>query len=738
MISVIFNIKWTIVCKSIPALITVFLINSLVNFTEAQIAETGRPRVGVVLSGGGAKGLAHIGVLKVLEEAGIHPDYITGTSMGGIVGGLYSIGYTAEQLEKIAKSTKWNYYLSDDIPRRTITFEEKEDFDRFVVSIPIAEKGIKIPGGVINGQNIENLLNQLCAPVYNIRDFSKFPTPFKCIATDIETGKEVVFSDGYLPDALRATMSIPSIFNPIEINGKLLVDGGLINNFPVNHVKDMGADIIIGVDVGFQSYSKDQLNSMFRIIEQSLFFYGEGNNIKNRQLCNIIISPPLSKYNAGSFNAADTIISLGETAARQFLPRLKALSDSLNALYPDHPIRNKGISDDSIFISEIKVEGLEKVSAELLRGKLQLTVMQKYSSEDIGRAVDRLYSSLYFEKVSYELVDIGEGVRLVIRTRENADGHLRLGLHYDSNYKSAILLNTTFRNLVFNGSKLSVSTGLGENPFFKAEVFKNNGWKPGLGLNFQSSRSEAFLYNNSRKISSLNFFETKMQIYTMGIFRNSHAIGAGIEYENSLIRPVIDPGETITESRYKLINYYAFLQMDSYDNLFYPTRGIKVNSSIKLITSDDFKPTAFLQARISKADKIGEKATLISHLYAGTVDGDSIPSQYLFFSGGTSETNRNGVMPFAGLDFMEISSRNVLSMKFDFQYRVYNDIYLTALINAGNFKSNLLDLFTVDHVLAGYGAALGYNSLIGPMEVTVSRSFNHSGFQGYLRIGYWF
>ncbi|MCB8994803.1 MAG: patatin-like phospholipase family protein [Bacteroidales bacterium] len=705
-----------------------------------QALPSNRPKIGLVLSGGGAKGLAHIGVLKVLEEAGIRPDYIAGTSMGSIVGGLYAIGYSADSLEKIAKSTNWSYFLSDDIPRRAISLEEKEDYDRFVLTIPFGQKGLKIPSGVINGQNIENLLNKLCFPVYNVRDFSNFQIPFICNATDIETGKEVVFKGGYLPDALRASMSIPSIFNPIEIDGKLLVDGGLVNNFPANRLKEMGADIIIGVDVGFQSYDKSQLNSLFRIIEQSLFFYGEETTRQNIKLCQIVITPALGKYNAGSFSAADTIISIGEIAAREVYPKLKALADSIKHLDysfgPDQVIQAR---QDSVIINVIQVEGLQKVSGELLAGKLQLKALDKVNISDISKAIDRVYSSQYFTKVSYELGTTEDGgTRLLIRVEENTDGLIRFGLHYDSNYKSAILLNTTFRNLLFEGSKFTISGALGDNPYFKSEFFKNNGWKPGFGIAFQSSRSQTYLFDNSRKISSINFYESKLQLFTQSVFQNSYGLGAGIEFENSLLKPIIDPSSVIADNRYRLINYYSFLQMDSYDNAFYPTRGLKMYGGLKLITSKDMQPVTFFHARFSKAEKLNPHLTLIGHIYAGAIDGDSIPPQYLFLSGGFLETNRNGIMPFAGFDYMELASKNLLSFKLDLQARMWQNIYLIGMVNAGNFTNSFNNLFTTSQIKSGYGLTLGYESFIGPMELSVSRSANRGGFQGFVRIGYWF
>jgi NTE family protein len=697
-----------------------------------------RPKIGLILSGGGAKGFAHIGVLKVLEEAGIRPDFIGGTSMGGIVGGLYAIGYSADSLETIANSMNWSYYLGDAIPRTEITLEEKEDHDRFVLSIPVVERSIKIPGGVINGQNIENLLNQLCSPVYDVRNFSEFQIPFLCNATNIETGEEIIFREGYLPDALRATMSIPSIFRPVELGGMLLVDGGLVNNLLVEKVKEMGADILIAVDVGFQYYPKEELNSMFRIMEQSLRFNSEKNNAFNRKLCSIVISPSLGKYNGGSFNSSDTIISLGEDAARKIYPQLKALADSIKWLDSTFGQRIPMIPSDSVILSVIKVEGLKRVSEKLVTGKLQLPMMENTSIAEVGTAVDRLYSSLYFEKVGYELEKNSTGTTLLLKVKENDGGFLRFGLHYDTYNKSSILLNTTFRNILLNGSKFTLNGALGENPSFKTDFFKNNGWKPGLGVAFQTSRSEVLIYDNAQTISSLNFHETKFQIYTQSIFQNSYAFGGGLEIENSRLRPIIDPDTTTPDSKYKLLNYYVLLQMDSYDNAFYPTRGIKVYSGVKLITSKDFTPGIFIHARLSDAIKLSDRITLINHIYAGITSGDSIPSQYLFFSGGNIESYRNGIMPFTGLNYMEVISKNSLILKMDLQMRFFNKFFLVGTVNAGNFSEKVNDLITIDNISGGYGITAGYNSLIGPIELSLSRSVNRSGFLGFVRIGYYF
>jgi NTE family protein len=705
---------------------------------KAQNSGAERPKVGLILSGGGAKGLAHVGVLKVLEEAGIRPDYIGGTSMGSIVGGLYAIGYSVDDLENIAKNTNWEYYLTDEISRRNLTIEEKEDYDRFFISFPVKDNKIKIPSGVINGQNIENLFNKLCAPVYNTRDFNDFQIPFLCIATDMETGEEVLFNKGYLPRALRASMSIPSIFNPIEIDDKLLVDGGVVNNFPVARVKDMGADILIGVDVGFQYYKKDQLNSLFRIIEQSVFFYGEKLNGYNEGLCDILIKPDLTGFTASSFNDADTILARGEKIARAHFAEFKALADSLRSYDKNYGPKQFLPFVDSFQIMEIRIRGLEKVSGTLVNGKLQLEVFDKVTSDDINHAIERLYSSLYFDKIDYEIEELPMGIRLIINVEEKKGGQFRAGMHYDTNYKSAILLNTTFRNILLDGSKLTANIALGENPYVQLSFFKNNGWRPGFGINFESNKFDVFLYENGNKISSLAYAESKTQIFTQSIFWNSYTIGAGLEFEASRLKPKIDPLLGFDKTFSSFFNYYGFLEMDTYDNISFPKKGIKLNTQLKLVTGADINPTAFLVGRFSQAFKISNKITYINDIYGGAVEGDSIPYQYYFYTGGLSPLLKNGIIPFVGMEFMERESTNALILQGTLQFEPIPDFYFSLKASFGNLKDSFNDLFTTNEILAGYGATLSYDSFIGPIEFNLMKSANRAGMIGFVNIGFWF
>ncbi len=232
----------------------VFLVGFMLFYvwrTQAQaiINQTDK-KIGLVLSGGGAKGLAHIGALKVIEEAGVKIDYIGGTSMGAIVGALYASGYTADQLDSIFRATDFTNLIQDNLPRSAKTFYEKEDSERYALTLPFDGFKVSVPPAYSGGQNIYNELVRILYHVKDIDDFSQLPIPFVCIATDIETGKEVILNSGYLPEAVMASGALPSLFEPAIIDDKVLIDGGVVNNYPIEKVREMGADIIIGVDIG--------------------------------------------------------------------------------------------------------------------------------------------------------------------------------------------------------------------------------------------------------------------------------------------------------------------------------------------------------------------------------------------------------------------------------------------------------------------------------------------------------
>ena len=296
-----------------------------------------RKKVGVVLSGGGAKGVAHIGVLKVLEEAGIPIDYIAGTSMGAIVGGLYAVGYSAKSLDSMVRVQNWPFLLSDRVYRYNLPFSEKETNEKYLLSVPLTHgKGLSVPAGFVSGQNIYNLFSELTIGYHDSIPFRDLPIPFSCVAANMIDGKEVVMDSGILPLAMRASMAIPGAFAPVIIDSMILVDGGISNNFPVDVAKNMGAEITIGVDLSTGLKDAEGLNSIIGVVDQLTSFMGMQNYEKNRKAVDLYMNPGLKGYTAASFTseAIDSMIARGERVARANWDNIMKLKQQIG-LEPD-------------------------------------------------------------------------------------------------------------------------------------------------------------------------------------------------------------------------------------------------------------------------------------------------------------------------------------------------------------------------------------------------------------------
>ena len=294
-------------------------------------AEAGKPKIGLVLSGGAARGLAHVGVLKALEEQGIQIDAIAGTSMGAVIGGLYASGYKIDELEKLALGIDWQEALSDAPAREDVPFRRKQDDRDFLVKQQLSfrdDGSLGLPLGVIQGQNLALLLESLLAHSSDIRDFDKLPIPFRAVATDIVNGEKVVFRKGHLPQVIRASMSIPAVFAPVEINGQLLVDGGMVDNIPVDVAREMGVDMVIVVDIGTPLRGRKQLNTVFDILNQSITLMTRSNSeiqLASLKPDDILIQPALASYGATDFGRSQDIINAGYRATQILEKRLASL-----------------------------------------------------------------------------------------------------------------------------------------------------------------------------------------------------------------------------------------------------------------------------------------------------------------------------------------------------------------------------------------------------------------------------
>jgi NTE family protein len=402
--------------KKIQLLLITCLLSAMPAFVFSQPADSvkssKRPAVGLVFSGGGAKGFAYIGLLKVIQDAGLPIDYIGGTSIGSIMGGLYAIGYHPDSIAKMVRSINWDDLITDKIDRKYIAYEEKEFGEKFIMTLPIVNKSLTISPSLYQGQEISLMLNHYFSPAFKVRDFDQLQTPFLCVGTDLFTGNEVLLDTGYLPMAVRASMSIPGYFSAVEYSGYYLGDGGVVNNFPVKNVKDKGADIIVSGDV--QSplrSSKDEFNTLTDVLDQIITFNrGEANRV-GRELSDIYV-PLKTEYGIMDFTDYDSIIAFGERAARPFYPRIKALADSLNAIeykplktYTSRPV-------DKILINSVQIRGYKKFAGSYFKNYFDVQQDTVFTLAGIEKSIRQMYGTRFFEKVNYEVRSNGKRICL--------------------------------------------------------------------------------------------------------------------------------------------------------------------------------------------------------------------------------------------------------------------------------------------------------------------------------------
>lgn len=713
-----------------------------------------RPTIGLVLSGGGAKGLAHVGVLKVLEEVGIQPDIIGGTSMGSIVGGMYAIGYSSEAMEKMMHAQDWEILLQDKIPRKLLTYEEKENAERLLITFPLSIKGVALKKGLYSGQNIETLLSRITSPIYQQEDFMQFQTPFFCIATDLLTGEEVILDKGQLGAAMRGSMAIPTFFTPYQYQGKTLVDGGVINNYPASRMKELGADIVIGVDVQDNPKNSSQLNSIIAIMDQISSYYRRAANEEGKKLTDIYIRPDIEKFSILDFNKFDSITLQGEIAARKYIPELKNLADSIKELREVKPKKFQTKPLDSIYINRVEVTGLKKIKEKLVIGKLEIEVPGYVKIIEIEKGVNSIYGTRFFEKVNYHLVKESEGNVLIINVYEISGGELGAGFNMNTDYNVALFLNSTFRNLAIGGSKLFLDMVIGEKPRFKGLYLYDLGNKPGFGvkLDFHSFSINDFNHSGSKdnKFDVTNYL---VDVFSQISIHNSMVMGLGTQYKLARIQNEFP----ITDSNFfsagggefqDFLSAFFYLKIDTYNKNVFSTKGFKINSEIRRIwiLQEDLKSNFNLGNATTYYFKYRQNIPMSKNFtlkpgvtLAGVVE-DKVPLITDWYGLGGQVENHyiENYIPFTGLNLVEDFGLYTLVGRMGLQYRFARRHYLTLKWDVGNVGIRFNDLFQKKTIISGYGISYGYESFIGPVELTLMGANTSPNLKVFVNIGYWF
>lgn len=703
-----------------------------------------RPRIGLVLAGGGAKGLAHIGVIQVLEEAGFDVDVVGGTSMGSIIGGLYALGYTAQDMKDQIAGLDWNMELSQEPDPDTQPLPEREATSRYQLSLPFQGWTLGLPSGFNNGQKLYLMLTWLTEQFHDVHDFRLLPREYYAIACDFYTGEEVLLDGGYLPDAMRASSSIPSFFAPVDLEGCILIDGGWVNNFPVERMKERGVDFIIGVDFPKRIPESEADLNLVDVLVESGSYVNTRYNATNRALCDVLIIPQLGKLSAADYQKADTIVKLGELAARQQFDRLVFLADSLR-------IRKRIIPSpmpkSEQAVTQVVVEGL---------GVTERRVMDRILKTDYGqyaRPIDRLkvvrdlYGTGDYERVAYRMhgdsLDGGQRFLLELR-KKRSPASLNFSLNYTSDYKAALLVNYTRRNWLFNGNRLLADLVISENPVLRLRTHSvlGLGWRPAveiLGFRFRQP-----LYTVGKAFSRTIFEHVGVSAGVQRIPAIHTVIGAhaiyrytafsGDAFELLGLRPLIQ----------RLIDLKLNVHYRPWRDNRHPVGSI---ADLELVVSSPAErnffqgPTIFYRTRLSHAFSLGRTWTLTGTIHSGNTLNRRLTGPNRFFGGSYGTTYPLNQMPVFGYERMElIADGGIHMLHVDLNWLVARNHALLAVAGGGFATSRLPgDFLSFSSTrIGGFGAGYLFHSPIGPFRIMAGRPIDRPDWVLNLVLGHWF
>ncbi len=737
-----------------------FLFINPINIPAQEI--NGRPGVGLVLSGGGAHGIAHLGVIKVMEEAGLRPDYITGVSMGSIIGGMYSLGYSADSLHKLLNKINWDIVLSNKIPENKVIFLEKSHYYNSIISLPLSFRKVMLPSGLINGQLIENTMSYYAWPAADISDFSNLPIPFMCVGTDIITFKRVDLKTGYLPDAMRASSSVPSIFTPLKIDTLLLIDGGLIRNFAASEIRDMGAKIVIGSYVGFQAYKEEELHSVSGIMKQIAMFRSLEDFMEQKKLVDVLITPKVKKFSITGFENVDSIFQRGYDAALPYKEYFRKLADSLNRICPQKPLKNI-LNKQSYTFSKIEITGNKSYSDSQILGVLDIEPEENVDKNLLTDRIELLFGKAWFEKVKYRIVPRNDSLILVVDCIEKPQAMLYGSVHYDNSLLAGLLIGISVKNLLTQRSVINLNTYLGQYYRFdlKCLQFVDRNQRFGLSANF---------YADNTMIPMLEMGGEKGDVigrnFIPGLSINqrisiNQLMSVSVNYENLNLVVHYNSDVQLKSLSYNYISATYDYRINTLDTKHFPKKGMILNTSVstlKLLSGSirtDSVKTVFsgnnqggysfnrfftiygnIKYYFSPSDRLtiafGGDALLIT-------DSDSVSAQNNFFLlGGVESLNKRSV-PLVGFCSNEIPVKKMAGIRGELDIGLYENIHLTVMANV--FAAQETNRDKGYSLLTGIGLGVGYMSIIGPLRIGImhgnySRETYFNKTKGYINIGF--
>ena len=736
-----------------------------------------RPKVGVVLGGGGAKGAAHIGVLKYLEEMGIPVDYVAGTSMGSIIGGLYAMGYSPDELAQLIAEMDWSQYVGNSMDRSAMSEESRQRYSTMVINVPFSLNGLLfknesstpvsfMPSAYVNNTALINLFNNLCLGYQKEMDFNDLPIPFACVATDIKTGKEVVIRQGSVPTAMRASMAIPGVFTPVYMDGRQLVDGGLVNNFPVDVLKEMGADIIIGVEVPTKESERanDESMALTDVLSSLVENAVSLKRKENRELCTIYMAPDVTGYGTLSFShdAIDTLVNRGYLKAKEYrdqLMKIKLHIESVQGAPLGKKLRAskaRNLADSPLYVNAIIVNQSDQRQTQWLLNKGKLKVGEMMSEKDI----DVYRGTGAFDDITYNLTeneqDTLDSYTLTMNFKPTQPHIVGLGIRYDTEEGAAMLFNVGLNEKRLTGYKVSFNARLSYNPRINI-----TGTYSSLNLaTFKVAydyRSQHFKYNGfNSNVSSINYVQNKVSAYVsqfhwlninsaIGIaYRATSFDDAGLlDYTNDTIHPDLSSISNFGTNH--LLSPFVKFSYDNLDNAYFARHGIKTaltgNINFDLTGSSNTTQDVgySLQGYITPGNG---KLTIIPQLYSRCIFGEPMYANLWNIVGGEiAERHTDYQMPFIGIAHVKEAPDFTSIARLDLRYNFLKKHYLTASYNFlyGFYPFGTTPRGHNSNVhYSGFGIKYAFDSFIGPISFTTQWSNGTKQISSYLSIGYIF
>ncbi len=712
-------------------------------------SQTNKPKIGLVLAGGGAKGLAHIGVIKALQEHGIDADLVGGTSMGSIVGGLYSLGYNADTLEKIVLGVDWPDFMATAPHPKTITSPERFTIQNSLITVPITKHGPILPSGVNNGQKMYLLLSDLTQEFHEEDDFSKFPRPFFCVASDINTGESVILESGFLPLAQRASSAIPSFFSPVTIDNRLLIDGGWSLNFPVIEMKNRDVDFIIGVDFPSKYFPPDQPLTLLEALSEGGTLLNTQQNKSNREACDVLIVPPLEDLGSSDFAKADTIIKLGYAEGMRMAPIILKMIEEKKVGTGKHlPPRarpNKTFKD-------IKFTGESEGDSVVINNLMAKKVKRNYSENTIVEDVLDLYGTGIYDQVSLktQLDPDSNRIAIVNLKQKKHLTSLGLGLNYSSDFNAALMLNLLMRNAFKAGYLLNVKLVLSTDPRLEYSYQQQLGNSLSLGAS-----GHYFSYNQPFFINGINFSKYTLQDFQFDFFtqirpsiNSRHRIGVTQSF-SSIFGDILFITLEQKSPSYNQTGFYGEMVFDNRTEKDLPRDGewiffnaMVLNNNHRALVSDIVANISF---EAGKVWSLGDRWSIYSQLNLSQLNKSSDPSNWIYYLGGLGPSHLKNRRSLVGYLPMEILASGYYTGRLDVRYHLYKEHTFTAMLQMGiaTYDSpqgapliSELDLYYQD--LGGWAGGYVWSSPIGPLGLyyTQNRVANSAGIQVYL--GHWF